>query len=67
MNIEQGWKAILCSYLSGPEIFVMVSSLASTTSCLISDASIDCFLGKKGTCDGKLAFLLHLASLGGTL
>ena len=47
MDIEQGWKATPCNYLSAPEIFVMVSSLASITSCLISDASINCFLGKK--------------------
>jgi hypothetical protein len=47
MDIEQGWKATLCNYLSALEIFVMVSSLASITSCLTNDASISCFLGEK--------------------
>jgi hypothetical protein len=44
MDIEQGWKATLCNYLSAPE---------SITSCLIGDVSINCFLGKKRTRDGK--------------
>ena len=46
-DIEQGWKATLCNYLSTPEIFVMVTSLASLTSCLTSDASIIFSQGKK--------------------